>query len=148
MRIVCTEQSHSPLVVTTFTEYDGGLCAMPEWAEGRSVCAISGASSCALLGAGSWVEVPVGQTMNDRRGRLKQIYPMLGPATTHLSGPSPLDDQGRRTEFPRISYRMECRRCGLCAEARADTLNDVLSRIAEAGCEELSLSGLVSILAN
>jgi hypothetical protein len=159
MRIVCTEQSHPPLVVTTFAEYDGGLCAMPEWAEGGSVCAISesergsvcavsGASSCALLGAGSWVEVPVGQTMNDRRGRLKRIYPMLGPATTHLSGPSPLGDQGRRTEFPRISYRMECRKCGLCAEARADTLNDVLSRIAEAGSEELSLSGLVSILAN
>jgi len=41
MRIVCTEQSHPPLVVTTFTEYDGGLCAMPEWAEGGSVCAIS-----------------------------------------------------------------------------------------------------------
>ena len=209
MRIVCTEQSHPPLVVTTFAEYDGGLCAMPEWAEGRnvcavsepdrySVCAVSGESSCALLGAGSWIEVPVGQQAHDRRGRLRRLYPATGLATNYLTDSSlddrvPGTDRNRRdrlerlmadeqivageqvqiwtepaepTPWPsmiragrrqsqltgptntRISYSMECRRCGLRAEARSETLNDVLSRIAKAGGEELTLRGLVSILAN
>jgi hypothetical protein len=206
MRITCTEQSHPPLVVTTFAEYDGGLCAMPEWAEAGSVCAISGSergsrcavsgeSSCALLGAGSWVEIPVNQKAHDRRGRLRRLYPATGTATNYLTDYSlvnrvPGTDRDRhdRIERPvtdeqiaageqvqistepaeptpwplmirpgrrqsqradtRISYSMECRRCGLRAEARADTLNNVLSRIAKAGGEELSLRGLVSILAN
>jgi hypothetical protein len=172
------------LVVTTFAEYGGGLCAKPEWTERDSVCAISdserdsvcavsGANSCALLGPGSWIEVPVGQKAHNRRGRPKVLFPAIGRATDYLSDHSlgdrvPGADRDRRDRLERlmageelaageplhqswqtrISYRMECRRCGLCAEARADAFNEVLSRIAEAGREELSLRALVSILAN
>ena len=57
-----------------------------------------------------------------------------------LDGDVPGDGFGRR-----LRYRLDCRRCGLCVEARDERLNPVLDRLEAYGQAEVTLRALAAI---
>lgn len=46
----------------------------------------------------------------------------------------------------RLRHRLDCRRCGLCVEVRAERLNPVLDRLEAHGQAEVTLRALAAII--